>query len=236
MSADNPKYDIALSFLARDEKLAARFYERLSDGFEVFFFPRNQEELAGTDGQESMRTPFREDSRLVVVLYREPWGKTPWTAVENTAIKDRGLVKGWDHLFFVALSHDSPNPVWLPDFGVRFNFEDFGFEEAIGAIKARAMANGANYSPLTAVKRAQLFKSDEEYRLDRASLDSTKYRMLQSSSLRVLKRYALKSMPRVTSVSVMERTFARMRYGRRDNYGRHSRSYHQLESAVSKVV
>ena len=170
MSIDSPKYDIALSFLARDEGLAARFNEKLSDGFEVFFFPRKQEELAGTDGQESMRTPFREESRIVVVLYREPWGSTPWTAVEETAIKDRGLERGWNHLFFVSLSRQCVLPKWLPDHRIRFNYEDFGFEEAIGAIKARTIENGARYTPLTASKRAQLFRSEEEYRRDRSTM------------------------------------------------------------------
>ena len=58
-----------------------------NEGMKVFFYPRNQEELAGTDGLESMRKPFF-DSRVMVVLYREKWGKTPWTRVEETAIKE----------------------------------------------------------------------------------------------------------------------------------------------------
>jgi len=36
---------------------------------------------------KSMRTPFLE-ARVVVVLYRHPWGETPWTRVEQTAITD----------------------------------------------------------------------------------------------------------------------------------------------------
>jgi hypothetical protein len=32
-----------------------------------------------------MREPFF-DSRVVAVLYREPWGTTPWTSIEETAI------------------------------------------------------------------------------------------------------------------------------------------------------
>ena len=73
-----------------------------SSGLSVFFFPRNQEELAGTDGMESMREPFLS-ARTVVVLYREQWGKTPWTRVEETAIKERCLNHGWSSLMFVSL-------------------------------------------------------------------------------------------------------------------------------------
>ena len=58
MPIDNPKYDVAISFLFEDQNLAAAIYDKLSEGLKVFFYPRNQEELAGTDGLESMRKPF----------------------------------------------------------------------------------------------------------------------------------------------------------------------------------
>jgi hypothetical protein len=71
----HPKYDVAISFLSKDESIAAALNDVLGEGLEVFFYPRKQEALAGTDGLESMRTPFLEESRLVVVLFREPWAK-----------------------------------------------------------------------------------------------------------------------------------------------------------------
>ena len=91
MAIENPKYDVAISFLSQDESTATAIHERLSEGLQVFFYPRSQEELAGTDGLESMRKPFFGESRVVVVLYREKWGKTPWTRVEETAIKESCL-------------------------------------------------------------------------------------------------------------------------------------------------
>lgn len=83
-----PKYDVAISFLSEDEPIATALHARLSSGLTVFYYPRSQEELAGTDGLESMRQPFLDETRVAVVLYKERWGKTPWTRVEETAIKD----------------------------------------------------------------------------------------------------------------------------------------------------
>ena len=100
---DDLRYDVAISFLARDEPIAVEFYSKLADGLNVFFFPRNQEELAGSDGLESMRAPFL-DARVVVVLFRAPWGETPWTRVEQTAMTDRALQEGWDFILFVMLN------------------------------------------------------------------------------------------------------------------------------------
>jgi len=54
---DNPKFDVAISFLAKDEPIAAALHDELSRSLNVFFFPTKQEDLAGTDGMESMRKP-----------------------------------------------------------------------------------------------------------------------------------------------------------------------------------
>src|SRR5260221_6511073 len=112
--ADEPKYDVSISFLSQDEPTAAAVHDDLSKGLEVFFYPRNQEELAGTDGLDSMRHPSLDDSRVAVVLYRERWGTTPWTRVEETAIKDRCFKHGWHSLFFMALDNAATFPTWLP--------------------------------------------------------------------------------------------------------------------------
>ena len=114
MSDQKPQYDVAISFLTKDEAVALAIYDKLNEGLQVFFYPRKQENLAGTDGLESMRKPFFDDSRVVVVLYRESWGKTPWTRVEETAIKESCLEHGWERLFFVVLDRLDPLPIWLP--------------------------------------------------------------------------------------------------------------------------
>jgi hypothetical protein len=110
MSVEKPQYDVAISFLAKDEAVATAIYQKLNEGLRVFFYPRSQEDIAGTDGLESMRTPFFNDSRVMVVLYRDPWGKTPWTRVEETAIKEACLEHGWERLFFVVLDRASHLP------------------------------------------------------------------------------------------------------------------------------
>ena len=105
--------DVAISFLARDEPTARDLHDLLGGGPNVFFFPRKQEELAGTNGLESMREPFQK-ARVVVVLFRHPWGETNWTRVEQEAITDRFLKQGWKWLLFVQLDDSSALPVWLP--------------------------------------------------------------------------------------------------------------------------
>jgi hypothetical protein len=173
MPIENPKYDVAISFLTQDEAIAAAIAQKLSEGLEVFFYPRKQEELAGTDGMESMRTPFLNESRVMVVLHRERWGKTPWTRVEETAIKDACFEHGWERLFFIVLDQASVLPLWLPKTHIRFNYMDFGLEQAVGAIKARVQERGGQHLPLTPLRRAEIFKAAEQFRLDKSRMNTS---------------------------------------------------------------
>jgi|KBSSwiStaDraftv2_1062776.scaffolds.fasta_scaffold123113_3 hypothetical protein len=172
MSIENPNYDVAISFLYEDLSLAQALYDKLSEGLEVFFFPHNQEELAATDGLESMREPFRFQSRLNVVLYRPKWGKTKWTGIEEAAVKESCLDNAYKNLFFLVIEPTNEFPKWLPDTHVRFNYSDFGLDQAIGAIKARVQERGGEYKPMTPAKKAELIKHEEAFRRAKADMSS----------------------------------------------------------------
>lgn len=135
-------YDVAISFLSKDEPLAVKIHAELSKHLNVFIYSKRQEELAGTDGLESFREVFLSKARLVVVLYRDGWGKTPWTVVEELAIKDRVFRGGWDSLLFVTLDDRSTPPVWLPLTHLRLNYASYS-DDLIGAIKMRAQELGS---------------------------------------------------------------------------------------------
>jgi hypothetical protein len=167
--ATEPKYDVAISFLAKDEVIAKELYGRLSEVLKVFYFPHNQEDLVGTNGLESMRLPFF-DSRVVVVLYREPWGKTPWTGVEETAIQERCLKQGWPGLMFVDLDRTSVTPKWVPMTHVRFGMQAYGMEGLVGAIKARVQEHGGKLVPVDAITEMARVQRERKFLSDREAL------------------------------------------------------------------
>jgi hypothetical protein len=138
----------------------------------VFFYTRKQEDLAGTDGLESMRKPFLDGSRLVVVLYRGGWGETPWTRVEQTAIQEGCLQHGWNRLLFIVLDKTCPTPAWLPTNCISLDYAHYGLEQAVGAIKARVQDNGGIIATLTALRRAGLFQQDGKYLEERRQISS----------------------------------------------------------------
>jgi hypothetical protein len=172
MHDQDPVYDVAISFLYQDLALAQALYDELSKGLEVFFSPRNQEELAGSDGLESMRAPFRSQSRLNLVLYRPKWGNTPWTGVEEVAVKESCLETSFKNIFFFVIEPTSEIPAWLPDTHVRFNFADFTLEQAVGAVKARVQERGGHFKPMTPIRKAELLQVEQEYQDDRRQISS----------------------------------------------------------------
>jgi hypothetical protein len=172
MPEENIKYDVAISFLSQDVAIAQAIHDKLAGGFDVFFFPRNQEELAATNGMESMRAAFRHESRLNVVVYRPKWGKTPWTAVEEQAIIDSCLHNQYKSIFLYVVEKTTILPTWLPENYIYFSATHYPLEEAVGAIKARVQERGGEYRPLTPIKKAELNQAEEDYRRAKSALSS----------------------------------------------------------------
>jgi hypothetical protein len=172
MNDQDPLYDVAISFLYQDLALAQALYDELSKGLKVFFFPRNQEELAGSDGLDSMRAPFRSQSRLNLVLYRPKWGNTPWTGVEEIGVKESCLATSFKSIFFFVIEPSTEIPSWLPETQVRFNFSDFTLKEAVGAIKARVQERGGHFKPMTPSRKVALLEVEEKYQRDRRQISS----------------------------------------------------------------
>lgn len=68
-------HDVAFSFLQQNAPLALRFAAAIAP-LTTFVYSKKQEQLAGTDGMESFRAAFKDQSRLNVILVRTGWGTT----------------------------------------------------------------------------------------------------------------------------------------------------------------
>lgn len=155
------KYDVAFSFLAQDLGVAQDLESRLTPGLNTFVYARRKEELLGRDGMDSFSEVFRRDARLSVVLFREGWGHTPWTAFEETAIKSRALETRFSSMMVVRLD-DSEMPTWIPSHQLYVSQGSDTRPEMAAVIRARAQEQGAVVKKLSASEIA-LKKSRDEY-------------------------------------------------------------------------
>jgi hypothetical protein len=170
MTDPQPDLDVAISFEGADRALAVTIRDGLAGSLKVFEFTDRQEELAGTDGLESLRWVFHSRARLVVILMRATWGTTWWTRVEMEAISDRFLKEGLGFLFIVTVDEGKVRPPWIPDKLIRFNVRDFPVEQAIGAIKLRATELGASLRKESVAERAVRAKQVTDFERRRTQL------------------------------------------------------------------
>jgi hypothetical protein len=158
------RYDVAFSFLAEDEEIAQSLALKLREGTVTFVYSNRQKELAGKDGLEVFTSVFGEQARVCVVLYRDGWGETKWTGVEETAIKDRAFEKGWE--FLVVISLDGKHPKWLPRVKLWLGWDRFGPDVAVGVIDARIQETGGEVREETVEQRAKRLQAEADRRYE----------------------------------------------------------------------
>jgi hypothetical protein len=155
------RYDVAFSFLSRDEALADKLNGLVKERLSTFFYPEQQRILAGSNGEVALNRAFGLDSRVVAILYRPEWGETPFTRVESTAISNRVLAEGYDFALFIMLEGTSAPP-WFPKNRIWTNIERFGVESAAAIIEERVKDRGGLVRSETAEEKAARLVRDTE--------------------------------------------------------------------------
>lgn len=152
------KYDVAFSFLDRDERLAAEINDLVQDRLSTFLYSERQAEIAGTDGEKTFNEVFGREARVVAVLYREGWGKTRWTQIEETAIRGRAYHETYDFSIFIPLDNPVKVPKWLPPTQLWLNLKRFGVSGAAAVIEERVKRRGGEPRSESLEDRAARFE------------------------------------------------------------------------------
>lgn len=148
------KYDVAFSFIAEDEELVTQINDLIQDRVNTFLYSRKQGEIAGTDGEQTFNRVFGSEARIVFVLYRNGWGETPWTRIEETAIRNRAFEEGYDFVIFAPLDKPQNVPKWLPKNRIWVGIDRWGIEGAATVIEARIQEVGGSPREETVEDRA----------------------------------------------------------------------------------
>lgn len=134
-----------------------------------------------------------------MVLFREGWGKTKWTRIEETAIKERALDKGWEFLAVVSIGTTNA-PVWLPKTKIWFGLERFGISGAVAVIDARIQDQGGISGDETPSEKASRIARDEKLKAERTEfLESPDGFHLVQKELRSLFNYIRDEVARIKS-------------------------------------
>jgi hypothetical protein len=145
----------------------------LQDRFKTFLYSKKQEALAGLDGEEAFNAVFRKKARCVAVLYRNEWGQTPFTRIEQTAIRNRAFDEGYDFTLFIPTTSPPTLPAWLPKTRLWFGLSRYGLKGAAAVIEARIQEAGGEPHTESIAERAARFQRAQD-------LEDAKRRFRQS--------------------------------------------------------
>jgi hypothetical protein len=164
----NFEYDVAFSFHSLDEGTAAQLNDRLQGRYRTFLYSEQQKVLAGRNGEDAFSEIFRKKARFVVVLFRKEWGETPFTKIEQRAIRDRAYEEGYGFTLFIPTEQQPTMPSWVERTRLYYSLDRFGIDGAAAVVQSKLQELGLAPIIEGARDRAQrlerslIFKSEKE--------------------------------------------------------------------------
>jgi hypothetical protein len=167
------EYDVAFSFHSTDERLASALNDRLRDRFNTFIYLERQKELAGRDGEKLFSAVFGQQARLVVALVRPEWGETPFTRIEQTAIRNRAFEEGYDFTLFIPTTKPAVIPPWLPRTRLYLGSDRFGLDGTAAVIEAMIQTAGGSVHEETVLERASRLERAHRLRTEQKAFTNS---------------------------------------------------------------
>jgi hypothetical protein len=171
MPEQDYSYDVAISLLSQDQEYAERLEQQIRAVVrgEVLLYSSRQGELA-SNGEivTTLMRIFRDQARIVVILYRPGWGKTGYTSIEEDAIKSR-RARTTSTRFVVVVSMEPPHtPEWYPgDSEFWLDPSTFSPDAIAAVIAQRVRESGGTIGkegPVARAKRLQTLQAKEDER------------------------------------------------------------------------
>jgi hypothetical protein len=145
---NNFKYDIAISLCKQDLEFARKLVAQLNPGLSIFFYEDRQEELISKSGPEEFARIFKEQARIVVILSRDEWSKTTYTAIESNAIVEKFSKEGYGFLFVIPMEPGQV-PTWYFSTRIYADPRMFNFEQLAKFIEFKVTEEGGIIKPIT---------------------------------------------------------------------------------------
>lgn len=148
------KYDVAISLCKEDLDFAKRLVKAINPTVNFFFYSDRQEDLISKSGPEAFAKAFKEESRIVVILYRDDWSKSFYTEIERNAIVDRTKDSGYQFLMVLPMI-SGEIPPWYPSTQIYASPQSFSVEELAHFIEFKLADEGGTVKNPTLEDRYQ---------------------------------------------------------------------------------
>jgi len=157
------KYDLAISLMSSDVEIGWNIVNSLDNPDKIFFYEKDVDKLTFNNGVNVFGDVFSTQSRFVLVLYREGYGKTDWTALEYSIIQDRfkKTIKNRNSPILFCKLDDCKNPNWLPETYIYCSISPL--DNLINVLRKRINDLGGILSPQTVEERFKLNLEKKKY-------------------------------------------------------------------------
>lgn len=156
-------YDLAISLLDEDSQVGWDIVNNLGNLDKIFFYKKDVDKLTFNNGVNVFGDIFSSKARFILVLHREQYGQTDWTALENSIIQERFIktVKENNSPILFCKLDKSPKPNWLPDTYIYGSISPL--ENLIKILRKKITDFGGVSYPQTAEERLKLIIDKNNY-------------------------------------------------------------------------
>lgn len=171
------KYDLAISLLDEDAQLGWDIVNKLGNPDRIFFYRKDVDEITFSNGVNVFSEIFANQARFVLVLHREMYGNTDWTAIEYSVIQERfkkTIRTNNSPILFCKLDQAS-KPTWLPETYLYYKIDEF--DKLIRLLRKKITDHGGISFPQTAEERLKLNLAKKKHE------DSFKNKVFHSQEL-----------------------------------------------------
>ena len=168
MKNDDYKYDVAFSFLKKDEHLANQINDLIKDNLSTFLYSKRLEDLANKKPEKTFIDVFGKQSKIVVVLFRNKWGTTPWTRIEEKAIRNRASNEGYNFLLFIPMDDPPTVPKYLPKSQIWDKLAQSGIKGAATVIEERVKLLADESRKKSPINNVRKINEEPQYEIERS--------------------------------------------------------------------
>ncbi len=166
MKNTNYKYEIAFTFLDKDEPLVNQINNLLKDKFKTFLNSKKQEYKDDLEREMLLLDVFKKQSRCVVIFYRNKWGTTPYTAIEEKAVRTRISEEGNDNLLVISLDNPPVVPKYLSKAQIWTELAQAGINGTAAFIEEQVKALGGGLSEELPNNVVSEFKAEPRFEVE----------------------------------------------------------------------
>lgn len=155
--------------------------KHLPSTVKTFIYADKQEVLVSKDGPAKFRNVFKNEARIVVILYRSNYGNTQYTSIERDAVAARAFETNWN--FVILIPFEKPIPDWYPSTYIYTDPVNHRADQIASIIEYKLLELGAEFKQETLVDKAERIKKEKDFAQERLRILSSPGTMAEAEKL-----------------------------------------------------